>query len=118
MSSIKVGDIIKGQITGVAPYGVFVNLKDDYTGLIHISEVSDKFVKDLPNKFSVGDIINVKVLDVNHENAQVKLSIKKIDYSSLHDISMIPESGSGFGMLEVNLKRWTKDKFNEINMKK
>ena len=47
MSSIKVGSIVEGQITGVTRYGVFVSLEDNYTGMVHISEVSNKFVSDL-----------------------------------------------------------------------
>lgn len=116
MSSIKVGDIVKGQITGVTPYGVFVSLEDDYTGLVHISEVSDKFVKNLVEKFNIGDIINVKVVDIDENKSQVKLSIKKIDYKVLPSLSMIPESGSGFGMLKNNLSKWTDEKYKEINL--
>ena len=47
---IKEGQIVKGQITGITRYGLFVSLEDDYTGLVHISEVSDKFVKNLNKK--------------------------------------------------------------------
>lgn len=45
MNSIKLNNIVKGQVTGITPYGVFVSLEDDYSGLVHISEVSNKFVK-------------------------------------------------------------------------
>ena len=62
MSYIKVGNIIEGQITGVTKYGIFVSLEDNYVGLIHISEVSNKFVKDLEQKFKIGDLVKVKVL--------------------------------------------------------
>lgn len=117
MNSIKIGDIVKGQVTGVTPYGVFVSLEDDYTGLVHISEVSDKFVKNLPDKFNIGDIINVKIVDIDEDKSQVKLSIKKIDYKVEESLSMIPESGSGFTLLETNLKKWTDSKFKEINLK-
>ncbi len=116
--SINVGEIVKGQVTGVTPYGVFVTLEDDYTGLVHISEVSDKFVKDLKHKFNIGDIINVKVVEIDEEKSQVKLSIKKIDYKVEQELSMIPESGTGFGMLDENLKKWTKDKYEEISKNK
>ncbi len=115
--NFKVGDIVKGQVTGVTPYGVFVSLEDDYTGLVHISEVSDKFVKNLTEMFNIGDIINVKVVDIDEDKSQVKLSIKKIDYKVEQSLSMIPESGSGFGMLEYNLKKWTNEKMNEIKSK-
>lgn len=117
MSNIKIGDIVKGQITGVTPYGIFVSLEDDYTGLVHISEVSSKFVKNLPDKFNIGDIINVKVVEIDEDKSQVKLSIKKIDYKVENSLSMIPESGSGFGMLKDNLEKWTEEKYKEMNSK-
>lgn len=118
MNSINVGNIVKGQITGVTPYGVFVSLEDDYSGLVHISEVSDKFVKDLPTLFNIGDIINVKILEIDEDKREVKLSIKKIDYRVEESLSRIPETGSGFGLLEKNLGKWTASKLKEITKNK
>ena len=118
MNSINVGNIVKGQITGVTPYGVFVSLEDDYSGLVHISEVSDKFVKDLPMLFNIGDIINVKILEIDEDKREVKLSIKKIDYKVEESLSRIPETGSGFGLLENNLGKWTASKLKEITKNK
>ncbi len=118
MNSINVGNIVKGQITGVTPYGVFVSLEDDYSGLVHISEVSDKFVKDLPKLFNIGDIINVKILEIDEDKREVKLSIKKIDYKVEESLSRIPETGSGFGLLEKNLGKWTASKLKEITKNK
>lgn len=117
MNSINVGNIVKGQITGVTPYGVFVSLEDDYSGLVHISEVSDKFVKDLPMLFNIGDIINVKIFEIDEDKREVKLSIKKIDYKVEESLSRIPETGSGFGLLEKNLGKWTASKLKEITKK-
>ena len=117
MNSINVGNIVKGQITGVTPYGVFVSLEDDYSVLVHISEVSDKFVKDLPMLFNIGDIINVKILEIDEDKREVKLSIKKIDYKVEESLSRIPETGSGFGLLEKNLGKWTASKLKEITKK-
>lgn len=117
MNSINVGNIVKGQITGVTPYGVFVSLEDDYSGLVHISEVSDKFVKDLPMLFNIGDKINVKILEIDEDKREVKLSIKKIDYKVEESLSRIPETGSGFGLLEKNLGKWTASKLKEITKK-
>lgn len=118
MNSINVGNIVKRQITGVTPYGVFVSLEDDYSGLVHISEVSDKFVKDLPMLFNIGDIINVKILEIDEDKREVKLSIKKIDYKVEESLSRIPETGSGFGLLEKNLGKWTASKLKEITKNK
>ena len=117
MNRSNVGNIVKGQITGVTPYGVFVSLEDDYSGLVHISEVSDKFVKDLPMLFNIGDIINVKILEIDEDKREVKLSIKKIDYKVEESLSRIPETGSGFGLLEKNLGKWTASKLKEITKK-
>lgn len=115
MNSIKVGDIVKGQVTGVTLYGVFVSLEDDYTGLVHISEVSDKFVRNLKLDFNIGDIINVKVIDIDENKRQVKLSIKKIDYKVETSISPLHEMGTGFKKLEENLNIWAEEKMKEIN---
>ena len=114
MSNIKIGEIVKGEITGVTPYGVFVSLEDDYTGLVHISEVSDKYVKNLTKIFNIGDIINVKVVGIDKVKNHAKLSIKKIDYKVEQSLSMIPESGTGFGMLRDKLGEWTEEKYSEI----
>ena len=65
MSNIKVGKIVEGQITGVTKYGAFVSLEDNYVGMIHISEVSNKYIEDLNTIFKIGDLIKVKVLSID-----------------------------------------------------
>ena len=114
MNKFKVGDIIKGQVTGITSYGVFVSLNDDYTGLVHISEVSYKYVNNLSKMFNIGDLINVKVIGIDEESNHIELSIKKIDYKVEQSLSRIPENGHGFGLLEANLGKWTRKKYQEI----
>lgn len=107
MSKYKVGSIVFGTVTGIENYGVFVSLDDYYTGLIHISEISHGFVRDVNDFVKVGDTIRVKVIDVDDESFHVKLSIKDIDYKSLTPRRMkIEEVGSGFGILSDNLDKW------------
>ena len=77
MSNIKIGKIVEGQITGVTKYGVFVSLEDNYTGMIHISEVSNKYIENLSEIFKIGDLVKVKVMSIDEDKLQVKLSIKK-----------------------------------------
>ncbi len=113
MSNFKKGDIVEGQITGVTKYGVFVSLEDNYVGMVHISEVSNKFVSDLNEKFSIGNIVKVKVLEIDEDKLQVKLSIKKINNVS-RKRKMIKECGSGFGMLKDNLQIWVDKKIDEL----
>ena len=117
MSNIKVGDIVKGQVTGVTLYGVFVSLNDDYTGMVHISEVSDKFVYNLSKKFQIGDIISVKVLEIDESKMHVKLSIKEIDFKVENSASAIKEKGTGFKIIKDNFDKWVKTKINEIKEK-
>lgn len=107
MSKYKVGSIVFGTVTGIENYGVFVNLDDYYTGLIHISEISHGFVKDVNDFVSLGDTIRVKVIDVDDDTCHVKLSIKDINYKRLAPKRMkIEEVGSGFGILSDNLQKW------------
>ena len=69
MKEFKVGDIIKVQVIGWQHYGIFIKALDDesYTGLIHISEISDDFVKDINDYAKIGDgyakITLIKLLD-------------------------------------------------------
>ncbi len=114
MSSIKVGSIVEGQITGVTKYGVFVSLEDKYVGMVHISEVSNKFVSDLNEQFRIGDIVRVKVLSIDEDKLQVKLSIKKVGGSTKNRKS-IEESGRGFEPLKEKLPEWVDEKIKELD---
>ena len=76
---VKRGDIVDVKITGIQPYGAFASLPDNSTGLIHISEISDKFVKSIDSFVKVGEFIKVKVIDFDEETNHAKLSLKAID---------------------------------------
>ena len=106
----KKGDIIKGQVTGIEKYGIFVNIDPYYNGLIHISEVSEGFVKDIHEYVSIGETIYCQVLDVNEENLQLKLSIKNINYKATNDNNPIKETRKGFLPLKENLNVWLNEK--------
>lgn len=73
---MNIKEQITCQITGIQPYGVFVTYKE-YTGLIHISELSDQFVSSIDEILCVGDYIEVVILEIDHENKRLKLSYKK-----------------------------------------
>ena len=116
MSKYKIGSVVFGTVTGIENYGVFVNLDDYYTGLIHISEISHGFVRDVNEFVSLGDTIRVKVIDVDDESFHVKLSIKDINYKSLAPKRMkIEEVGSGFDILADNLEKWIDKAKRSIN---
>lgn len=111
----KVGDIIKVNVTGIENYGVFVNIDSDYNGLIHISEISDSFVRDINDYVKVGDTINCKILEIDEINYQMKMSIKNIDYQVKRRGKKVAEKGKGFTPLADNLITWIKEKIKELN---
>ncbi len=111
----EVGDIIKVNVTGIEKYGVFVNIDSDYNGLIHISEISDNFVRDINDYVKVGDTIKCKILEIDDLNYQMKMSIKGIDYQVKRHGKKVKELGRGFEPLKENLDIWIKAKLKELN---
>lgn len=116
MAKYKVGSIVTGSVTGIEKYGVFINLDDYYSGLIHISEISHCFVKNVNDFVNLGETIKVKVIDVDDDTFHVKLSIKDINHKIVKEKDeKIKEVGSGFDILKSNLNRWIDTKKEEIN---
>jgi S1 RNA binding domain protein len=74
--SIEVGSKLQGKVTGITNFGAFVELGKGTTGLVHISEVADNYVKDINEHLSVGDEVEVKVINVE-KDGKIGLSIKK-----------------------------------------
>lgn len=95
---LKKGDIFTGIISNIVDYGAFVKT-NDYDGLIHISEISDKFVRNIHDFLSIGQKVRVQVLDVDEENKQLKLSFKSVNKTRGIKIS-IPEYEIGFKTLK------------------
>ena len=74
--AVEIGAILEGKVTRITNFGAFVELPDKTTGMVHISEVSSSFIKDIHEKLSEGDTVKVKVIDIN-EKGKIALSIKK-----------------------------------------
>ncbi|MFT9097925.1 S1 domain-containing RNA-binding protein [Liquorilactobacillus sp.] len=74
--SIEVGAKVTGKVSGITNFGAFVDLGDKKNGLVHISEVSDGYVKDIHDVLSIGDEVTVKVLSIA-EDGKISLSIRK-----------------------------------------
>lgn len=112
----KVGDIVKCLVTGFKDYGMFVKIDDEYSGLIHISEISEGFVKNVSDYGESGEIIYAKVIDVSEEEKHLKLSIKDIHYKiDGKDIKTSDEDG--FKSLKNHLDIWVNEKLEEMNEK-
>lgn len=115
MEKFYPGQLIKCRVTGVVNYGIFVKVNKDYTGLIHISEVSKYFVKDISDYAMVGDMLYCKVLEVDDKTKRLKLSIKGIDYKSRLEIVKKLESKNGFTPLKDKLPSWISDYESNLN---
>ena len=115
----KKGNIVTGCVTGIEKYGLFGSLDNYYSGLVHISEISDSFVRNINDYVNIGETINVKILDVNENDFHLKLSIKNIDYRiNKKKRANIVEVGSGFNCLKDKLDDWISIKEKEILRKK
>lgn len=75
--SLEVGAIVEGEVTGITNFGAFVQLPEGKVGLIHISEVSNVYVKDVHEFLKEKDKVKVKVLSID-ERGKIGLSIKQL----------------------------------------
>ena len=121
MSSIqdyKVGMTVYGKITGIKPYGAFVKFDDGVTGLIHISEISNGFVRSIDNFIKIDEYVMVKVIDIDYEHKQLRLSFKALSqntrrYAKRVKFLGMPEKIKGFGTLRDKMPEWVKGEYND-----
>ena len=116
MTRYKKGDVVTGVVTGIEKYGIFVGLDDYNSGLIHISEISDSFVRNPADYVKIGETIKSKVIeDEDIDSFQVKLSIKDLDYRiTRKNRNKIKETKLGFSTLEKKLPEWIEEKEKEL----
>ena len=100
------GMIVYGQISGLKPYGAFVNFADGLSGLIHISELSNGFVRNIG-----------KIVDVDEEHNQLRLSYKALkrnrrDHRLKVNFLGMPLNKIGFSSIEAKMPEWIKEKEN------
>ena len=75
--AIEIDSILEGRITGIMNFGAFVSLPGGKSGLVHISEIANTFVKDVHEHLQVGQTVRVKVIDIN-DQGKINLSIKRV----------------------------------------
>ena len=75
--AIEVGSVVEGKITRITNFGAFVELEDDRSGLIHISEVANEYVNDVSDFLHEGEMVQAKVVSID-PNGRVALSIKRM----------------------------------------
>ncbi|MCP1145656.1 S1 domain-containing post-transcriptional regulator GSP13 [Lysinibacillus endophyticus] len=112
----EVGEVVTGKVTGIQPYGAFVALDDQTQGLVHISEITYGFVKDVSDYLKVGDEILVKILDVDENNEKISLSTRALQVAPIQKKKEQPrktlqdrvdeDDANGFKSLRDKLQDW------------
>ncbi len=73
---ISVGEVLDGKVLSVMPFGAFVSIGENLSGLVHISEISSSYVKDINEHIKKGDSVKVKIIKID-EDGKISLSIKQ-----------------------------------------
>ena len=121
----QIGELIIGKVTGVKPYALFLTFDDGTQGLLHISEISDEFIRDIEKYGTFGDEIRVKVLSIDKNNGFLRVSYKRVDLAdrySTHDnskkASPIETSEDDFAPLKEKLPEWIADTLKKAKEEK
>lgn len=95
ISDLKPGMQLEGTVTNVAAFGAFVDIGVHQDGLVHISELADRFVKDPREVVKVGDVVNVRVKEVDAERKRIGLTMRSgaIDHGTSQPSAARPQSG-------------------------
>ncbi len=115
----QVGQLIVGKVYNVKPYALFMSFEGGATGLLHISEISDSFVRDIEKYGSIGDEIKVKVLSIDKDNGFLRVSYKQVPpeetYSSHTNQRRLPSvTEEEFLPLREKLDGWINDAYSKI----
>ena len=116
----QVGDLIIGKVTSVKPYALFLLFEGGAKGLLHISELSDAYIRDIEKFGSVGDEMKVKILSIDQANGFLRVSFKKVpseeQYSTHVNESRIylNEEEKDFSVLEEKLPTWINETLKKV----
>jgi small subunit ribosomal protein S1 len=89
----KAGDVVKGEVTKITNFGVFVGLEDGLEGLLHISELSEDKIENAEDVVKIGDPLEVKILRVDTDERKIGLSKKRVGWSSDREAAEGPAEG-------------------------
>ncbi len=115
----EVGQLIIGKVTKVKPFALFMEFDDGVQGLLHISEISDSYIRDIERYGTVGDELKVQIVSIDESNGFLRVSLKKVppaEAYSTHNNNMrnapICEEGD-FQALQDHLDEWIQSTLQE-----
>ena len=110
----KVNDIINVKIVSIVPYGVFVKVDNNYTGLIHISEINGEYIRDIKKYFEKETSLLAKIISIDEEKKQLSLSTKNIYHKKNINKNRLIENGEGFFKFKIMMPKWIEEAKQEI----
>lgn len=104
INDLVTGSWMEGVVTNVANFGAFVDIGVHQDGLVHVSEISDKFVEDAKTVLTVGDVVKVRVLGVDAGQKRISLSMKQEQVDGVAGAGRGPRNQHGRGRHEGGIK--------------
>lgn len=117
----EIGSVHTGKVTGIQAYGAFVALDEETQGLVHISEITHGFVKDVNEHLKLNDEVQVKVLSIDENSGKISLSIRATQEAPVEEkkeavqrkpkkrqatVKTETETPQGFNTLKDKLEEW------------
>lgn len=116
----KIGAIVKGQVTGIQPYGAFISLDEKTQGLIHVSEVQAGYTKNIHSFLEVGQMVKVQIIDIDEYTQKISLSLRTLAEhptdTHYHRKRYFTNRNKniGFRSIEKNMPHWTEEAINYL----
>lgn len=116
-----IGEKVEGTVTGIRPYGVFVQLDEHTQGLVHISEIKHAYVKHIENVVTIGEKVEVIILDIDEYSKKISLSMRSLQETNYHPFPHWKKTprygkrtGIGFKSIDDKLEGWIDLALKEI----
>lgn len=115
----EVGQLVVGKVTKVKPFALFLEFEDGASGLLHISEISNSFIKDIERYGTIGDELKVMIMSIDETNGFLRVSFKRVpeeETYSTHDNNVrnaLTTQGNDFEVLKKKLPKWINDTLKE-----
>ena len=115
----EVGQLVVGTVNAVKPYALFLTFDDNIQDLLHISEISDAYIRDIEKYGTIGDRLKVLILSIDKSNGFLRVSLKKVPpeeaYSTHSNGRSAPDFKEGdFAPLKEKLPEWIDDAMKQI----
>lgn len=120
--SFEIGQFVIGKVKSIKPYALFLEFNQKVSGLLHISEISDSFIRDIEKFGSVGDEIKVKIIDIDKSNGFMRVSLKQVPpeeaYTTHQDEKIVPvATEEEFAQLKEKMPLWIEETLKKIGDK-